>query len=267
MNQTQIQRLNVLDQRQKFNKRNQEGLIKLGCLAAAVLLNLWFWPRENNLCYYEATWLNKLFLLGVVLPELVIRLACLGFWNTTVYLQQRKMVIDVTSSCLYAAWFVLTLVYYDDFTPACYEPYPSYSVFLFTIEMLVILPQAFFVICMVSFLVIFAPCILYTVGKAYFDDRQRAQLKEQVVSSLTKISYGRIKFEGQNECSICLNGFEDDDLVTPLSCDIRHYFHYECIQQWMQMKNECPLCKAEIVPANLKELTKELKRLEFEANH
>jgi hypothetical protein len=35
----------------------------------------------------------------------------------------------------------------------------------------------------------------------------------------------------------------------------------------MKQKNECPLCKAEIVPKNLKTLTKELKRLEMEANN
>jgi hypothetical protein len=34
----------------------------------------------------------------------------------------------------------------------------------------------------------------------------------------------------------------------------------------MKQKNECPLCKAVIVPANLKELNKELQRLAREAD-
>jgi hypothetical protein len=106
----------------------------------AVIFNLTLWSEENTNCYYEATWLNSMFLYYVLVPELAIRLGCLGFWNTTNYLSQRKMLIDVTSSCLYAAWFLLTMVQYKEFTPACYEPYPSYSVFLFTIEMLIILP-------------------------------------------------------------------------------------------------------------------------------
>ena len=50
------------------------------------------------------------------------------------------MMIEVTMPCLYAAWFILTMVYYNDFMPACYEPYPSYSLVLFTAEMLLILP-------------------------------------------------------------------------------------------------------------------------------
>jgi hypothetical protein len=138
---------------------------------AAVIINKQVWPTENTNCGYEATWLNTIFLYYVIVPEVTIRVACLGFWNTTSYLSQRKMIIDVTCSCLYAAWFLLTMVYYNDFTPACYEPYPSYSIFLFTIEMLLILPQAFFVICLVSFLIVFCPCILYTIGKAYVDER------------------------------------------------------------------------------------------------
>ena len=81
------------------------------------------------------------------------------------------MIIEVTPPCLYAAWVLLTMVYYNDFTPACYEPYPSFGLFLLTAEMLLILPQAFFVICLVSFLVVFSPCILYTMGRSYFDER------------------------------------------------------------------------------------------------
>jgi endo-1,4-beta-mannosidase len=50
-------------------------------------------------------------------------------------------------------------------------------------------------------------------------------------------------------------------LITPLSCDIRHYFHSSCIEQWMKLKNECPLCKAEIRPKNLVEFKKELERM------
>jgi hypothetical protein len=130
------------------------------------------------------------------LPELILRLACLLFWNTSRYLSYRKLIINVTAPCLYALWLILALVYYADFTPACYEPYPSYGLFLFSIMMVFIIPSAFFVICIVSFLIMFCPCILYTVGKAYYSQRERAQLKDKVANSLTKISYGLIKFEG-----------------------------------------------------------------------
>lgn len=35
-------------------------------------------------------------------------------------------------------------------------------------------------------------------------------------------------------------------MLTPLPCDVRHYFHSECIEHWMKEKTECPLCRMEI---------------------
>ena len=175
----------------------------------------------------------------------------------------RRTILYVSAPCMYTAWFLLTMYYYRDFTPSCYEPYPSYGLFVFCITMVLIMPAAFLVICITSFFILFCPCISYTLAKAYYDQRQAAMLKTRVVNSLSKITHGKFRTGGleadrQEECAICLCAFEDDQEITPLSCDVRHYFHYECIQQWMKQKNECPLCKSTIVPANLKELNKEL---------
>ena len=53
------------------------------------------------------------------------------------------------------------------------------------------------------------------------------------------------KFTEHKECSICLCEYEKDALVTVLPCDVRHYFHGECIRDWAKNHNTCPLCKAE----------------------
>lgn len=84
---------------------------------------------------------------------------------------------------------MLTMVYYSDFTPSCYEPYPSYGLFVFCVIMVLIMPAAFLVICVTSFMILFCPCISYTLGKAYYDQRQAAQLKTKVVKNLSKIPY------------------------------------------------------------------------------
>ena len=39
-----------------------------------------------------------------------------------------------------------------------------------------------------------------------------------------------IRFNEHVECSICLLEFTEKDLVTPLPCDPRHYFHTDCIK-------------------------------------
>lgn len=151
----------MLDERHKFNKKNRDHLILISVIAVAIVLNLEVWPDENNNCYFDSTWFNKVFLYGVVIPEALLRCVFLGFWRTNRYIDHRKTVRDVLIPCLYAGWFTLAMIYYDDFSTACYEPYPSYSMVLFTINMVIILPKAFFTICVVTFLVLFSPCILY----------------------------------------------------------------------------------------------------------
>jgi len=48
------------------------------------------------------------------------------------------------------------------------------------------------------------------------------------------------------ECAICMEPFnENQDYVSPLTCDARHFYHSDCIEEWLNNKNECPLCKAE----------------------
>ena len=38
-----------------------------------------------------------------------------------------------------------------------------------------------------------------------------------------------------------------NDMVTQLSCDNRHYFHTECIENWIKTgRNTCPICRSEI---------------------
>ncbi|EAQ88258.1 predicted protein [Chaetomium globosum CBS 148.51] len=44
---------------------------------------------------------------------------------------------------------------------------------------------------------------------------------------------------------ICLDGFEDESLVSSLPC--YHVFHAVCIRNWFQTRRDtCPLCKARV---------------------
>ena len=35
-----------------------------------------------------------------------------------------------------------------------------------------------------------------------------------------------------------------------LNCDARHYFHYDCAQQWLQTHTTCPLCRKNCLDEN-----------------
>ena len=50
---------------------------------------------------------------------------------------------------------------------------------------------------------------------------------------------------------ICWTAFDSESLVTPLPCDIRHYFHTDCIEQWLVINACCPVCRS---PVTLEEI-------------
>ena len=59
---------------------------------------------------------------------------------------------------------------------------------------------------------------------------------------------------------ICLINFDEDSLVTPLPCDIRHYFHTGCIEQWLVINAMCPLCKTPVTVEEIDRVAQMYKR-------
>jgi len=45
-------------------------------------------------------------------------------------------------------------------------------------------------------------------------------------------------------CVICMNNYQDENVVTELPCN--HFFHQHCINIWLENHNTCPMCRAEV---------------------
>ncbi|CAD8106671.1 unnamed protein product [Paramecium sonneborni] len=52
-----------------------------------------------------------------------------------------------------------------------------------------------------------------------------------------------LKLEGVQECSICMNEIKEKKKV--LNC--HHFFHYDCIKDWLSKKMECPVCRKQVL--------------------
>lgn len=46
-----------------------------------------------------------------------------------------------------------------------------------------------------------------------------------------------------NECSICFDIVDVNDIFTSIKSNCNHYFHVDCIKQWIYKKNDCPNCR------------------------
>jgi E3 ubiquitin-protein ligase DOA10 len=81
---------------------------------------------------------------------------------------------------------------------------------------------------------------------------------------MSKMVYDPDTFKQTDQCAICLSEFEESQSVSPLPCNIKHYFHTECLEQWMKTKQECPLCRAEITEDALKDFGEHVDELMHE---
>ncbi|KAA3477815.1 E3 ubiquitin-protein ligase MBR2-like isoform X1 [Gossypium australe] len=61
----------------------------------------------------------------------------------------------------------------------------------------------------------------------------------------TSSEFANVSYEGEKDdvkCSICQEEYVNGDEVGRLQCE--HRYHVACVQQWLRVKNWCPICKA-----------------------
>ncbi|XP_030472307.2 E3 ubiquitin-protein ligase ATL6-like, partial [Syzygium oleosum] len=69
------------------------------------------------------------------------------------------------------------------------------------------------------------------------------------VETFPTVAYSAVKGHKTGEaslaCAVCLNDFEDDDMLRLIpKCD--HAFHPDCIGAWLGSHTTCPVCRAEL---------------------
>ena len=77
-------------------------------------------------------------------------------------------------------------------------------------------------------------------------------LSDDDLKQLRKCKYEEIDEKGlgrevDTECSICKDEFKEGDAVTVLPCGGKHFFHDECIDNWLgKLSKKCPLCRTDL---------------------
>ncbi|CAD8131939.1 unnamed protein product [Paramecium octaurelia] len=46
-----------------------------------------------------------------------------------------------------------------------------------------------------------------------------------------------------SQCNICMCDYVENDKIIQLPCSYMHHFHDHCLQQWIIIKQQCPVCR------------------------
>jgi hypothetical protein len=102
--------------------------------------------------------------------------------------------------------------------------------------------------------------VFYMIGYIYFHlyfKYKERQLREPILpttntdnilheSNIIQTNSISYKKEYNEQCSICLESFHENEILEQLTCG--HYYHKTCIKQWFDKKNStCPLCRIYLV--------------------
>ncbi|CAJ2637092.1 unnamed protein product [Trifolium pratense] len=70
------------------------------------------------------------------------------------------------------------------------------------------------------------------------------EMKQNIKKIKLLISNDTTKHQIDKKCTICQEEYELDDELGRLNCE--HCYHFQCIKQWLVLKNFCPVCKHEV---------------------
>lgn len=77
-----------------------------------------------------------------------------------------------------------------------------------------------------------------------------ADIQTLTVKRFEELTIDDIKrSEIDTDCPICKMEYEPNSEITILPCEGRHYYHTECINEWIEMSKKCPICKVDIEDA------------------
>ncbi|CAN6974215.1 unnamed protein product [Brassica oleracea var. botrytis] len=80
-----------------------------------------------------------------------------------------------------------------------------------------------------------------TVSTALSEEALSRSLKKSIFQGTDETGAIYLNKDDDVKCSICQEEYVDGDEVGTMPCE--HMYHVSCVQQWLRMKNWCPICK------------------------
>lgn len=145
------------------------------------------------------------------------------------------------SLILYGALFMQWITH-----NSCYDSAPVLNV-LFIVYMVMGVLYAFLPLLFCCMLCCCANQILRIWARHFIPPGQEA-INDNVLKNLPRKKYIKDDPEMQyrEDCCICKCDYEEGEELIVLKCDKSHYFHEQCLSEWLKINKVCPMCRAEV---------------------
>ena len=231
-------------------------------VAIAIVLGLHWQPDE---CDQPLYWWSVGYAARLLISLLVSLLPFLPSASSLTPALTSLLTSQTTGELLHIfsfVWFILGNYYlFHSNTCSTSSPavYALVSALLLLNSLLIFLPLFLFLLCC-PLLYCCAPLLLRVMAVVLEMSRERRGMSPQSIDSLPSISYpprcSAIVAAGEatvsaldalpSECSICLSAFAVGDRCRVLSCHPSHAFHSHCVDAWLELNANCPICRASI---------------------
>jgi len=80
----------------------------------------------------------------------------------------------------------------------------------------------------------FGPTFLRALRRARRPDADWVPTSADILRHVYREKFDKNEHEEGLECTICMVEYEPEDEIIPLPCDVRHFFHAACIENWLK---------------------------------
>ncbi|CAI2372280.1 unnamed protein product [Moneuplotes crassus] len=187
----------------------------------------------------------------IIIISFAIRIGFLAPLNFILHylVKHRKMnpsVVGMINSIIglpFVGWYIFITVHFFKSAKHCtHESSALYWGF-----MILLVESFFYYIKLIVVLIIVVAVVTYCGIHHSLSKRKKKRVKlKQILLGIGNLKMKRDYYEPDDVCSICCEQFSADQNIIRLPCNNKHYFHDNCIGEWINNNPSCPLCKFKI---------------------
>ncbi len=169
------------------------------------------------------------------------RFIVLNYYSTNEKLKQTTSFFSIFLDLLGLIFIIITCVYYFNRKKNCFDEniYPTILIFCFVLMGITVICKKILKILLIGISFPILVCIFIRDPNQFYS---HFGVDPEIIRNLPSIP----ATQGHcTSCVICAQDIQLGENIIILNCPGHHYFHGNCIKNWLIVKLSCPVCRSE----------------------